>query len=455
MPSMVYKQCNRIVAFLHFFDVQFLELKRAHLFEEHVKQEARLATKFALLCADEVLIPAASFFETRVCRQVILELRSIFDLGMIWLVGAAANMEEFIYRKLQQYDANSEQYQVYSKIEVGELPPFRTRFRSATRDIKAHWLDCLNRGNTVTGIIKGTKCDLPKNFERRWERVPVDLEERAFIVKYVAPLLLERDMHPTVINRLHYIINEAYFSSYVEEFEACTVSDLIYLASPHSVPSFGPRIPFKSLLHETRKVGLHEAIVNCSDKSLVELKKREEWIRCMLAAMPERINEEEFTIAIKKESGKMDNKLRSFIVHGHDDVAKLGLKDYLQNILGLPEPLILHQRPNQGRTVIEKFEEYSERVDVAFILLTPDDIAGLPNGEQRERARQNVILELGVFVGKFGRKSGRVLLLHKGDLEIPSDLAGVIYIDISNGIEAAGEKIRKELTGLKCLSKKK
>jgi hypothetical protein len=36
-------------------------------------------------------------------------------------------------------------------------------------------------------------------------------------------------------------------------------------------------------------------------------------------------------------------------------------------------------------------------------------------------------------------------LLYKGPLEIPSDLSGLIYIDITGGIDAAGETIRKEL----------
>ena len=137
-------------------------------------------------------------------------------------------------------------------------------------------------------------------------------------------------------------------------------------------------------------------------------------------------------------------KLNTFIVHGHDTVAKLELKDYLQNTLGFPEPIILHQQPNKGRTVIEKFEDVSGDVDLALVLLTPDDIA--QGGKYR--ARQNVVYELGYFVGTFGRKSGRVILLHKGNVEIPSDLAGVIYIDISNGITAAGEEIRSEIEGL-------
>ena len=442
---------QRIAAFLHFFDVHFLELKRADLYETEVAREARIATRLALLYADEILIPAASYFETRVCRRIVFELSSVFNHGVIWLVGGAANIEEFIFKKLYQYDVKSPQYKEYTKTDLNGLPPFRTRFRSATRDIKIDWIRRLNAKQTVASIAEGTRFIPPKDFERRWERVPDDLEERAFVVPYVAPLLIEGDKHPTITNRLYYVINEAYFSSYVNEFQACTIDDLIYLASPHIVPSSGPRIPFRKFLSEARKIGILNDIVNCHAGSLLTLKDDDRWVECMVRGMNQEMSDDKFITKIpeRRESKPMAS-LRSFIVHGHDEVAKLGLKDYLQNTLSLPEPIILHQQPNKGRTVIEKFEECSEDVDVAFVLLTPDDIGGIPEGEQRERARQNVIFELGFFVGRFGRRSGRIIVLHKGDLEIPSDLAGVVYIEISSGVESAGEKIRKELMGLRC-----
>lgn len=137
---------------------------------------------------------------------------------------------------------------------------------------------------------------------------------------------------------------------------------------------------------------------------------------------------------------------RSFIVHGHDVAEKLALKNYLQNTLGWPEPLILHEQPNLGKTIIEKLEDYIPQVDIVFILLTPDDkvASGDKTNEEKRRARQNVIFELGFFLGVFGRTSGRVILLYKGPLDLPSDLSGVIYIDISNGVESAGEIIRRE-----------
>jgi predicted nucleotide-binding protein len=136
-----------------------------------------------------------------------------------------------------------------------------------------------------------------------------------------------------------------------------------------------------------------------------------------------------------------------FIVHGHDETTLLSLKNYLQNKLKLPEPIILREQPSNGKTVIEKFESYTEEVDIVFILLTPDDEVKAKDAMTtiKSRARQNVILELGYFYGKLHRHSGKVILLYKGELEIPSDISGIIYIDISDGIDAAGEKIRTEL----------
>ena len=116
-----------------------------------------------------------------------------------------------------------------------------------------------------------------------------------------------------------------------------------------------------------------------------------------------------------------------FIVHGRDDGTKNTVARFLED-LGLA-PVILHEQPDQGRTVIEKFEQYAQ-VDFVVALLTPDDVGALRGSENdlRPRARQNVILELGYFIGKLGRE--RVPALTVGDVEIPSDYAGVLYISM-------------------------
>jgi predicted nucleotide-binding protein len=140
---------------------------------------------------------------------------------------------------------------------------------------------------------------------------------------------------------------------------------------------------------------------------------------------------------------------RAFIVHGHDEAALLQLKNYLQNTLGWPEPVVLREQPNCGRTIIEKFEDFSEQIDCVFVLLTPDDAMVSTTAKEPRRSRQNVIFELGFFFAQLGRRSGRVVVLYKGPNELPSDIQGVVWIGIDQGIEAAGEEIRREVAQFK------
>ncbi len=96
------------------------------------------------------------------------------------------------------------------------------------------------------------------------------------------------------------------------------------------------------------------------------------------------------------------------------------------------EPVILNEEASRGKTIIEKFEHHAD-VGFAVVLLTPDDEGALrgEDGSPGLRARQNVIFELGFFIGRLGRE--RVCALTKGgDMEIPSDYAGVVYIPLDD-----------------------
>jgi len=135
-----------------------------------------------------------------------------------------------------------------------------------------------------------------------------------------------------------------------------------------------------------------------------------------------------------------------FIVHGHDDGARETVARFLERI-GL-EAIILHEQANQGRTVIEKVIANSD-VGFAVVLLTPDDEGCEKGGTPEPRARQNVLLELGYFIGRLGRE--KVCALKRGVLEIPSDFAGVVWETMDSGggwkqalareLEAAGHSI--------------
>jgi len=141
----------------------------------------------------------------------------------------------------------------------------------------------------------------------------------------------------------------------------------------------------------------------------------------------------------EKTVNKMVDHSNVFIVHGHDEVARLKLEEFLGKV-GL-NPIVLSHQADEGRTIIEKIEKYSN-VGFAIVLYTYcDDGKEKTESEYKKRARQNVVFEHGYMIAKLGRN--KVCALRKGDIEIPSDYQGVIFktMDESGGwqIELAKE----------------
>lgn len=133
---------------------------------------------------------------------------------------------------------------------------------------------------------------------------------------------------------------------------------------------------------------------------------------------------------IQKNRNSNDEIDKIFIVHGHDIAMKESVARFVEG-MGL-NAVILHEQVNSGRTIIEKFEDYSD-VNFAIVLLSPDDryyIEKSKSSDLQFRARQNVVFELGFFIGRLGRKV--VATLYKEDVEIPSDYKGVLYIKYDN-----------------------
>jgi len=137
---------------------------------------------------------------------------------------------------------------------------------------------------------------------------------------------------------------------------------------------------------------------------------------------------------------------RVFIVYGHDKVSLNSLELMLLK-MGM-EPIVLGNLAAGGDTIIEKLEEHlkeSHNVGFACVLLTPDDV-GYRSGHETEakgRARQNVILELGMFLARLGRK--RVAILYKTDVERPSDIDGLLYLPFDEHVDEAKTNLFKEL----------
>lgn len=126
------------------------------------------------------------------------------------------------------------------------------------------------------------------------------------------------------------------------------------------------------------------------------------------------------------------NSKKVFIVHGHNDAIKQEVARTLEHLK--LKPMILHEQPNKGRTLIEKFEENGSDVGFAVILLTADDMGRLKttgDEDNKPRARQNVVFEMGYFMSLLSRS--HVAVLYEENVERPSDISGIIYIPYNDG----------------------
>lgn len=134
-----------------------------------------------------------------------------------------------------------------------------------------------------------------------------------------------------------------------------------------------------------------------------------------------------------------------FVVHGHDRDARDQLELILRR-LGL-EPFILQNADGGGKTIVEALEQHIYK-DAAFgvILLTPDDYGYSKKeteADKKPRARQNVILEMGMVMASLGRD--RMAILQKGALERPSDTDGILRIEFNDHVRDAVPKLVQRL----------
>lgn len=148
--------------------------------------------------------------------------------------------------------------------------------------------------------------------------------------------------------------------------------------------------------------------------------------------------------AIKTANGSAPAR-KVFVVYGHDEPARTELEAMLRrwNL----EPLILDQLTSGGQTIIEKLESVRREASFAVVLATPDDQGHRKDHpeEQAFRARQNVVLELGMMLSVLGRQRVAVLLKTSVAMERPSDIQGLIYISFKDEVKEAALTLAKEI----------
>ena len=154
-------------------------------------------------------------------------------------------------------------------------------------------------------------------------------------------------------------------------------------------------------------------------------------------------NQEKTKLILEGSTNSGNRKI--FVVYGHDEIARTQLEALLRR--WDLEPIILDQQASGGQTIIEKLEEYSQEVGYAIVLATPDD-EGKSKSEDayKSRVRQNVVLELGMFLAKLGREKVAILLKEDIEFEKPSDIHGLIYIPFEKKVDEVALNLIRELS---------
>lgn len=220
--------------FLHYLDHYFLETKGLAKMRARqantLRQEAMRATWLGAACADVLLISAASYFESPLCRKAVGLLKDRFPLGVVRMVGSGYSVYDYSEGKLQEYLPGSKQFQSYSLGLEGDHPAFLPRATSASAYILSKWESVTDESGASWDRFRSLFDGVSLNTAlRSWMAVPDRLEGRAFISEYVGPLLEAPRSNGRLISTLHSVLNDLYFESFVVEFSAGLISDLVYL----------------------------------------------------------------------------------------------------------------------------------------------------------------------------------------------------------------------------------
>ncbi|NEQ77261.1 MAG: hypothetical protein F6K23_32205 [Okeania sp. SIO2C9] len=243
-----------------------------------------MATCLAVLFADKIYVPAVSYYQSPICRQVIDYYQDIFDLGIISIITDAYSLEEFQDNRLREYKLDSKEYALYKKIlDIQKNPPsIYSCLENTTLVLYEKWEQFIKETDIIKIFVKKSPKEfITENLSHNIETLIYRLENQAFIVKNVYPLLFN-EPHIGTSNLLLKMICELFFEWFTKKLNSGLVTDLVYL-NQLSIKSCGTDLPYKTLY---KKLNLeHPHLLNeiniSQPRELLILKKDTEWNKVM------------------------------------------------------------------------------------------------------------------------------------------------------------------------------
>lgn len=257
--------------FLHFYDTHFIDEKLGTPLPAHIR-EIETATIFSLLFSKITYIPLASFIESDLCRKVLSNYQDLFQYGIIEFVGKGANINEYLHNKNSQYLENTSFGKKYREFNDLNIPiPFKDKTGSTTDHIVNQWNEVLVDFDSFISIFdKHYTTKQIDGLAKKWEKVPIKLQSKAFILENVKPIL-DNKIHTNIniLYRLHRIINSAYFHHFITTFDCGIVSDMVYLDYAPLAELTDKTLPFRYILQAISSKVEYKSILDPNPEKLL------------------------------------------------------------------------------------------------------------------------------------------------------------------------------------------
>ncbi|MEQ8462806.1 hypothetical protein [Coleofasciculus sp. E1-EBD-02] len=280
--SILTSQRNLTLHYLDHYVLQMIGYERLKpKIQQAIRQECQAATRLAILFADQVFVPAVSYYQSSICRKVIDYYRDIFDTGIIRIIADAYSLEEFQDNRLREYEPGSIEFNLYQKIlDISRLQPsIYSCTENTTIALHNEWNNTLLQDIDIAAIFAAKLPYelLPNDMTNRLIALPEKLHDQAFIVRNIYPKLFSEN-YISIANELLKIINELFFNWFTRKLKSGVVTDLVYL-NQLSIKSHGVNLPYTSLKTEliVQHGELFKEIVNCKPYELLMLKKDAVW----------------------------------------------------------------------------------------------------------------------------------------------------------------------------------
>lgn len=279
--SILTSQRNLTLHYLDHYVLQMIGYERLKpKIQQAIRQECQAATRLAILFADQVFVPAVSYYQSSICRKVIDYYRDIFDTGIIRIIADAYSLEEFQDNRLREYNPGSIEFNLYQSIlDISRLQPsIYSCVENTTIALHNEW-NTLIRDIDIEAIFaaKVPYELLPNDMKNRLITLPEKLHDQAFIVRNIYPQLFSEN-YRSIANELLKIINELFFNWFTRKLKSGVVTDLVYL-NQLSIKSHGVNLSYTSLKTEllVQYGELFKEIMNCKPYELLILKKDAVW----------------------------------------------------------------------------------------------------------------------------------------------------------------------------------